>query len=58
MVSSRHNPETVLMQSRAARECNQKAVQAELKAMYCRKAWLVGMTLQAYCHRFGIRGVV
>ncbi|ALA46471.1 hypothetical protein BF2512_14 [Dickeya phage BF25/12] len=46
------------MQSRAARECNQKAVKAELKATYCRKAWLVGMTLEAYCARFGIRGVV
>ncbi|AXY81668.1 hypothetical protein HOU11_gp11 [Pectobacterium phage Gaspode] len=46
------------MQSRAARECNTKAVKAELKAMYCRKAWLVGMTLEAYCQRFGIRGVV
>jgi len=46
------------MQSRAAREYNQKAVKAELKAMYCRKAWRVQMSLQAYCERFGIRGVV
>lgn len=46
------------MQSRAARECNQKAVKAELKAMYRRKAWRVQMTLEAYCARFGIRGVV
>lgn len=46
------------MQSRAARECNVKAVQAELKAMYIRKAYRVGMTLEAYCARFGIRGVV
>lgn len=58
MVSSRLNPETLLMQSRAARECNQKAVKAELKAMYCRKAHRVGMSLEAYCHRFGIRGVL
>lgn len=58
MASSRLNPETLLIQSRAARECNQKAVQAELKAMYCRKAWRCGMTLEAYCARFGIRGVV
>lgn len=58
MVSSRLNPETLLMQSRAARECNQLAVKAELKAMYSRKAWRCGMTLEAYCHRFGIRGVV
>ncbi|AXY81994.1 hypothetical protein [Pectobacterium phage Nobby_B3] len=46
------------MRSRVALELNQKAVQAELKAMYCRKAWLVGMTLEAYCQRFGIRGVI
>lgn len=46
------------MQSRAARECNQKAVKAELKAMYCRKAHRVGMSLEAYCQRFGIRGIV
>lgn len=52
------NPETLLIQSRAAHECNQKAVKAELKAMYCRKAWRVQMTLEQYCKRFGIRGVV
>ncbi|AZF94086.1 hypothetical protein HOU71_gp44 [Pectobacterium phage Clickz] len=46
------------MQSRAARECNTRVVKAELKAMYCRKAWLVGTTLEAYCQRFGIRGVI
>lgn len=46
------------MQSRAARECNQLAVRAELKAMYSRKAWRCGMTLEAYCARFGIRGVI
>lgn len=58
MVLSRNNPETLLMQSRAARECNTKAVKAELKAMYSRRAWRCGMTLRAYCVRFGIRGVV
>lgn len=46
------------MQSRAARECNSKAVKAELKAMYSRKAWRCGMTLEAYCVRFGIKGVI
>lgn len=58
MVSSRLNPETLLMQSRAARECNQLAVKAELKAMYSRRAWRCGMTLEAYCQRFGIGDVV
>lgn len=58
MALLRLNPETLLMQPRAARECNQKAVKAELRAMYSRKAWRVQMTLEAYCHRFGIRGVV
>lgn len=58
MASSRLNPETLLMQSRAARECNQLAVKAELKAMYCRKAWRCGMTLHAYCARFNVRGIV
>jgi len=48
------NPELVLMRSRAAVECNADAVQAELKAMYCRKAWRVGMSLDGYCRRFGI----
>ncbi len=48
------NPELVLMRSRAAVECNADAVQAELKAMYCRKAWRVGMSLDGYCQRFGI----
>ena len=52
------NPEEMLARSRVSPELNQKAVKAELKAMYCRKAWLVGMTLQAYCQRFGIRGVL
>lgn len=52
------NPEALLMQSRAALECNQLAVKAELKAMYCRKAWRVQMTLEQYCKRFNIRGVV
>ncbi|AXY81780.1 hypothetical protein [Pectobacterium phage Lelidair] len=58
MNQNKFNPETLLMNSRAALEINTKAVQAELKAMYCRKAWLVGMTLEAYCQRFGIRGVI
>ena len=58
MASSRLNPETLLMQSRAARECNSKAVKAELKAMYCRKAWRCGLSLGGYCKRFNIRGVV
>jgi hypothetical protein len=58
MISSRLNPETLLMQSRAARECNTKAVTAELKAMYCHKAWRVQLTLEEYCKRFGIKGVV
>lgn len=48
------NPELVLMRSRAAVECNADAVRAELKAMYCRKAWRVGMSLDGYCQRFGI----
>ncbi|AXY82047.1 hypothetical protein [Pectobacterium phage Slant] len=46
------------MRSRVALELNQKAVQAELKAMYYRKAWRCGMTLQAYCARFNVRGIV
>lgn len=58
MASSRLNPETLLMQSRAARECNSKAVKAELKAMYCQKAWRVQLSLQEYCKRFGIKGIV
>lgn len=58
MASSRFNPETLLMQSRAAIECNQKAVKAELRAIYTRRAWRVQMSLEAYCARFGIRGVV
>ena len=45
------------MRSRVALELNQKAVQAELKASYCRKAWRCGMTLEAYCKRFGIKGL-
>ena len=52
------NPEEILARSRVSPELNQKAVKAELRAMYCRKAWRVGMTLEAYCQRFGIRGVV
>lgn len=52
------NPETLLIQSRVSIELNQKAVKAELKAQYCRKAWRCGMTLEQYCHRFGIRGIV
>lgn len=52
------NPEEMLARSRVSPELNQKAVKAELKVQYCRKAWLVGMTLEAYCARFGIRGVV
>lgn len=49
------NPETLLMQTRTAPECNQLAIQAELKCMYIRKAHRVGLTLDAYCERFGIR---
>lgn len=45
------------MLSRAAIEVNQKAVHAELKAMYCRKAWRVQLSLDAYCRRFGIQKV-
>lgn len=52
------NPEEMLARSRVSPELNQKAVKAELKAMYCRKAHRVGMSLEAYCHRFGIRGIV
>lgn len=48
------SPERLLAQSRAAIECNQLAVRAELKAMYIRKAWRVGLSLDAYCTRFGI----
>lgn len=43
------------MQSRAARECNSKAVKAELKAMYIRKAWYVGLSLAEYCRRFNVK---
>ena len=35
-----------------------EATKAELKAMYSRRAWRCGMTLRAYCVRFGIRGVI
>lgn len=49
------NPELLLMLSRAAPEVNQKAIQAELKATYIRKAHNVGLSLDAYCRRFGIR---
>lgn len=48
------NPETVLMHSRAAVECNQAALRMELKSMYIRKAYRCGMTLDGYCARFGI----
>lgn len=46
------------MRSRVAIELNQKAIQAELKASYCRKAWRVQLSLQEYCKRFGIKGIV
>lgn len=52
------NPEEILARSRVSPELNQKAVKAELKAMYSRKAWRVQMTLEAYCARFDIRGVI
>lgn len=52
------NPEEILARSRVSPELNQKAVKAELRALYSRKAWRVQMTLEAYCQRFGIRGVV
>ena len=55
---SRNNPENILIQSRGEREVNQKVVLAELKAMYTRKAQRVGMSLQAYCERFNVRGIV
>ncbi|AZF94942.1 hypothetical protein HOU74_gp36 [Pectobacterium phage Phoria] len=43
------------MRSRAARECNTRAVKAELKAMYIRKAWRVGLSLEEYCRRFHVQ---
>ncbi|ANT45362.2 hypothetical protein BI050_gp05 [Pectobacterium phage PP90] len=43
------------MRSRVALELNQKAVQAELKAMYIRKAWRVGLSLEEYCRRFHVQ---
>lgn len=49
------NPETLLMQSRTAPECNQLAIQAKLKSMYIRKAVRVGLSLDAYCARFSVR---
>lgn len=49
------NPELLLMLSRAAPEVNQKAIQAELKSAYIRKAYRCGMTLDGYCTRFNIR---
>lgn len=57
MRASTLNPELQVMLSRAAIEVNQKAVHAELKAMYCRKSWRCGMSLDAYCYRFGIKKV-
>lgn len=54
----RNSPESILIQSRVSPELNQKAIQAELKAMYCRKAWRCGLSLGEYCKRFSIRGVV
>lgn len=51
------NPELLLMLNRNAVSVNQKAVNLELKATYCRKAWRCGMSLDGYCSRFGIRKV-
>ncbi|AZF94980.1 hypothetical protein [Pectobacterium phage Zenivior_B1] len=55
MNQNKLNPETLLMNSRAALEINTKAVQAELKAMYIRKAWRVGLSLEEYCRRFHVQ---
>lgn len=54
-MKSQLNPEHQIMMSRAAIECNRKAVNAELEMMYRRKAWRVGLSLDAYCQRFGVR---
>lgn len=54
-MKSQLNPELQIMMSRAAIECNRKAVNAELEMMYRRKAWRVGLSLDSYCARFGVR---
>lgn len=51
------NPETITMRRRPAITCDEGAVRAELHATYSRKAWRVGLTLNEYCNRFGIKKV-
>ena len=57
MRTSTLNPELQIMLSRTCPEVNQKAIQAELKAIYIRKSYRVGLSLDEYCRRFGIQKV-
>lgn len=51
------SPEAILAKARPELAVNQRMVWAELHAMYSKKAQRVGMTLDAYCHRFNIKQV-
>lgn len=49
------NPELQLLRTRPERTVNTKTVQRGLFMHYQARARAVGLTLQQYCQRFGIR---
>lgn len=55
MALATQNPELWLSITQGKTQYSNAALQAELHSMYCQKAHKVGMTLDGYCQRFGIK---